>query len=116
MLHDCYTKIIIEQGLKKLLSFQFTTLYLHKIGRLQQNGNNNDAVMQPKLEKIFLNASSSIAVKREITPYMDYPLHYHPEYEIIFVQRSYGIRIMGNHIGNFSDGDLMLIGPNLPHV
>jgi AraC-like DNA-binding protein len=72
--------------------------------------------MQPKLEKIFPNLSSSIAVKREVVPYMDYPLHYHPEFEIIFVEKSYGIRVMGNHIGNFRDGDLMFISPNLPHV
>jgi len=72
--------------------------------------------MQPKLEKIFHSLSSSIAVKREISPYMDYPWHYHPEFEIIFVEKSYGIRLMGNHIGNFSDGDLMFISPNLPHV
>lgn len=72
--------------------------------------------MQPALEKIFVSDSSSIAVKREITNYMDYPWHYHPEYEIIFVEKSYGIRFMGNHIGNFTDGDLMFIGPNLPHV
>jgi AraC-like DNA-binding protein len=72
--------------------------------------------MQPKLEKIFQNVSSSIAVKREVVPYMDYPWHYHPEFEIIFVEKSYGIRLMGNHIGNFSDGDLMFISPNLPHV
>lgn len=72
--------------------------------------------MQPKLEKIFQNVSSSIAVKREVVPFMDYPWHYHPEYEIIFVEKSYGIRLMGNHIGNFGDGDLMFISPNLPHV
>lgn len=72
--------------------------------------------MLPKLEKIFQNVSSSIAVKREIVPYMDYPWHYHPEFEIIFVEKSYGIRLMGNHIGNFSDGDLMFISSNLPHV
>jgi AraC-like DNA-binding protein len=72
--------------------------------------------MQPKLEKIPIHLSSSIAVKREITPYMDYPWHYHPEYEIIFVEKSYGIRLMGNHIGNFNDGDLMFISSNLPHV
>jgi len=47
---------------------------------------------------------------------MDYPWHYHPEFEIIFVEKSYGIRLMGNHIGNFADGDLMFISPNLPHV
>ena len=72
--------------------------------------------MQPKLEKIPVQYASSITVKREITPYMDYPLHYHPEHEIIFVEKSYGIRFMGNHIGNFSDGDLMFISSNLPHV
>lgn len=72
--------------------------------------------MQPKLEKVFSNYASSIAVKREITPFMDYPLHYHPEFEIIYVEKSYGIRLMGNHIGNFRDGDLMFISPNLPHV
>lgn len=72
--------------------------------------------MQPKLEKIFQNVSSSIAVKRELVPFMDYPWHYHPEFEIIFVEKSYGIRLMGNHIGNFSDGDLMFISPDLPHV
>src|SRR5690606_6284443 len=72
--------------------------------------------MQPKLEKIPLQYASSITVKREITPYMDYPWHYHPEHEIIFVEKSYGIRFMGNHIGNFTDGDLMFISSNLPHV
>ena len=72
--------------------------------------------MIPKLEKIPSAALSSIAVKREITPYMDYPWHYHPEYEVIFVEKSYGIRLMGNHFGYFNDGDLVFIGPNLPHV
>lgn len=72
--------------------------------------------MIPKLEKIPFQTMSSIAVKKEVTPYMDYPWHYHPEFEIIYVERSYGIRLMGSHIGNFRDGDLMFISPNLPHV
>ena len=72
--------------------------------------------MLPKLEKIPISFSSSISVKREITPYMNYPWHYHPEFEIIYVKKSYGIRLMGNHIGNFNDGDLVFISPNLPHV
>jgi len=72
--------------------------------------------MLPQLEKIPVSAFSSFAVKREIVPYMDYPWHYHPEFEIIFVEKSYGIRLMGNHIGNFNDGDLMFISPYLPHV
>lgn len=72
--------------------------------------------MEPKLEKVIPNLSSSFFVKREIVPYMDYPWHYHPEYEIIFVEKSYGLRFMGNHVGPFGDGDLMFISPNLPHL
>jgi AraC-like DNA-binding protein len=73
-------------------------------------------MIKPKLEKISPNVFCSFAVKREITPYMDYPLHFHPEYEIILVEKSSGIRVMGNHIGHFNDGDLVFISPNLPHV
>ncbi|MCE5345342.1 MAG: AraC family transcriptional regulator [Bacteroidales bacterium] len=72
--------------------------------------------MQPKLEKVPHYSTSSMFVKREIVPYMDYPWHYHPEFEIIFVEKSYGVRLMGDNISNFSDGDLMFIGSNLPHV
>lgn len=72
--------------------------------------------MIPQLEQIQSTISSSIAVKRDVVPYMVFPLHYHPEYEIIFVEKSYGIRIMGNHIGNFYDNDLMFMSSNLPHV
>ena len=71
--------------------------------------------MLPKLEKIQAFHSSSITTKREVTPFMDYPLHYHPEYEIIFVEKSYGIRFMGNDVSNFGDGDLMFISPDVPH-
>src|SRR5690606_2080393 len=72
--------------------------------------------MKAKLEKISPNVFSSFAVKREVTPYMDYPFHFHPEFEVILVEKSTGIRIMGNHIGHFNDGDLVFISSNLPHV
>lgn len=48
-------------------------------------------------------------------PYMDYPFHYHPEYELIWVKRGHGKRLVGDCIGDFRDGDLVLIGPHLPH-
>ena len=72
--------------------------------------------MLPQLVRIPDSLSSSIAVERVILPHTDYPWHYHQEYEIIFVEKSYGIRLVGNHIGHFSDGDLMFLSPNLPHV
>lgn len=41
--------------------------------------------------------------------------HYHPEIELIFVCRGSGKRQIGSNISYFSDGDLVLIGSNLPH-
>lgn len=44
------------------------------------------------------------------------PWHYHPEYELVLINKSTGKRMVGDHIGHFDEGDLVLMGPNLPHV
>ena len=41
--------------------------------------------------------------------------HYHPEIEIIFVSGGSGKRQIGSNISNFTNGDLILLGSNLPH-
>lgn len=41
--------------------------------------------------------------------------HYHPEYEIVFVPQGSGTRHVGNHLSTYHQGDLVLIGSNLPH-
>ena len=42
--------------------------------------------------------------------------HFHPEYEIVFIEAQSGIRHIGEHIGRFEGSDLILIGPNIPHL
>jgi AraC-like DNA-binding protein len=42
--------------------------------------------------------------------------HYHPEYELVYVEAIAGIRHVGQHISSFMDSDLVLIGPNVPHL
>ena len=66
-------------------------------------------------EKIPIQANQLFLLRSFDVPYMDYPLHYHPEIEITYIERGYGRRFVGDHIGNFSDGDLTMIGGNLPH-
>jgi AraC-like DNA-binding protein len=68
------------------------------------------------LEKLPPTANSSFKLYEFSYAYYPTPWHYHPEYELVLVTQSHGQRIVGNHIGEFSEGDLVLIGPNLPHV
>jgi len=42
--------------------------------------------------------------------------HYHPEYELVYVEASNGIRHVGSHISSYMGSDLVLIGPNIPHL
>jgi AraC-like DNA-binding protein len=42
--------------------------------------------------------------------------HYHPEYELVYVEAATGIRHVGQHISSYMDSDLVLIGSNIPHL
>jgi AraC-like DNA-binding protein len=71
--------------------------------------------MQLYEEKIF-TGDRLFVVKEESFPYNDFPLHFHPEYELIYVMKSSGKRYVGDHIANYAAGDLCLFGPDLPHT
>jgi AraC-like DNA-binding protein len=42
--------------------------------------------------------------------------HYHPEYELVYVEASNGIRHVGRHISSYMESDLVFIGSNIPHL
>jgi AraC-like DNA-binding protein len=42
--------------------------------------------------------------------------HYHPEVELVYVEAATGIRHVGRHISSYIESDLLLIGPNVPHL
>ena len=42
--------------------------------------------------------------------------HYHPEYELVYVEADAGIRHVGTHISGYTHHDLVFIGSNLPHL
>lgn len=42
--------------------------------------------------------------------------NYHPEYELHLIQHSRGRYFVGDYIGRFAAGNLVLVGPNMPHA
>lgn len=42
--------------------------------------------------------------------------HYHPEYEIVFIPSGAGQRRIGTNVSGYEAGELVFIGPNLPHL
>ncbi|RNA61739.1 AraC family transcriptional regulator [Chryseobacterium nematophagum] len=44
--------------------------------------------------------------------------HSHPEIELVYIEtpKGRGIRHVGKHISDFTESDLILIGPNVPHL
>ena len=45
----------------------------------------------------------------------DSPYHFHPEYELTSIINASGKRYVGSHMEDYFAGDLVLLGPNLPH-
>ncbi|WP_294270545.1 AraC family transcriptional regulator [uncultured Chryseobacterium sp.] len=71
----------------------------------------------PSFEAIKPNIGSSFTSLKFLTNenIKSHVWHYHPEVELIYVCKGSGKRQIGSNISYFSDGDLVLIGSNLPH-
>ncbi len=71
--------------------------------------------MKALFEKITIGEQNSLLVRRFQMPHFDVPWHYHPEYELTYILRGDGRRFVGDHVESFVAGDLVLIGPDMPH-
>ena len=71
--------------------------------------------MEPDLEVVQVRDDQSFKIWSHGYPFRTVRWHFHPEYELHLVTATQGTRYVGNHIGPFGVGDLVLVGPNVPH-
>lgn len=71
--------------------------------------------MRPKLEKITAGGSSFLCYEVNQAGF-DFFWHFHPEYELTYIVKGRGKRLVGDSIETFGPGDFVLLGPGLPHV
>ncbi|WP_406858026.1 AraC family transcriptional regulator [Alsobacter sp. KACC 23698] len=69
----------------------------------------------PDLEVVDVPREASFKVWAHGYPFRTVRWHFHPEYEIHLVTETSGRSFIGDFIGTFRPGNLVMTGPNLPH-
>jgi len=72
--------------------------------------------MKLKLKNSEGTFSERISFTRQEIPCLDSSWHYHSQYELLYISQSIGIRFVGDNVSYFFPGELVLVGPYLPHL
>ncbi|MCA9231660.1 MAG: AraC family transcriptional regulator [Planctomycetales bacterium] len=72
--------------------------------------------MRAAIQKLSAPTKSSFIYHVKSSAGFRFNWHFHPEYELTLIVRSRGKRFVADNISNYQDGDLVLLGPNLPHT
>lgn len=71
--------------------------------------------MKPHRLTISSGSAQSFSARRDTLPSVNNRWHYHEELELIYIKSGRGTQFIGDSIRNFTDGDVVLVGSNLPH-
>ncbi len=72
--------------------------------------------MKEPLQKSRIPEGKAFVIQELIAPYFDVNWHFHSEYQLFVVLKGSGTRFVGDRTTSFKEGDLVLTGPNLPHL
>jgi len=72
--------------------------------------------MKPHLHIVPRETDCDYLARHHTLPNFGTTWHYHPELELHYIIRGQGVRFIGDNVNNFNDGELLLLGKNLPHM
>ncbi|RRA99952.1 AraC family transcriptional regulator [Larkinella rosea] len=72
--------------------------------------------MKAYLEEIQADTDSSFRLL--LTPHLNdfFLWHFHPEFELVFIENADGPRHVGDHLSRYEGSDLVFIGSYIPHL
>ncbi|WP_425236881.1 AraC family transcriptional regulator [Ulvibacterium sp.] len=71
--------------------------------------------MKPILEPIHLDQQRTITGFCFAKKNFETPWHFHPQHELTYIEESVGTKFIGDYVGPYEPGELVLIRSNLPH-
>lgn len=83
---------------------------------MNQNHNLSKNTVKEPLQKSRIPAGKAFVIQELIAPFFDVNWHFHSEYQLFVVLKGSGTRFVGDRTTSFKEGDLVLTGPNLPHL
>ena len=72
-------------------------------------------MIKAQFENINPSPGTSFLVKFFHLERFTVPYHFHPEYELTLILKGNGKRYVGKNMEDYSDGDLVFLGSDLPH-
>jgi AraC-like DNA-binding protein len=69
-----------------------------------------------KYKSVDKGYSQSFYLSRETNPYLGGNWHYHEDFELIYIIKGEGVRIVGDSLSHFRPVQLVLVGSWLPHL
>ena len=71
--------------------------------------------MKPQFQHIDVGEQQSILAYTYSKKTFEAPWHFHPEHELIYILDSVGTKFVGDYVGSYEPGELVLLRSNLPH-
>lgn len=73
-------------------------------------------IVLPSQTRLFYIENNLVCTTRASGNLFGGGWHFHQEYELVLITKSFGTTLIGDHVSSYLENNLFLTGPNLPHT